>query len=166
MGGGATCYHSVTPAVAGSVHLIYSVDQKLGRKGGTRTDPQQPLKEAHSGQHHTTHFLRGWSKSTPTQSTIFHTLTSSLPARLPAIPPGSSTGLEDLCQANGGAWQKVKVMPREGAPTPTHASSTGPVSNAQLLKAKLQSQHQLAHTCTAHRRLGTPSHQIRVNWLF
>ena len=77
---------------------------------------------AHSGQHqkvhkdiddipphphhkHTTHFLRGWSKSTPTHSTIFHTLKASPPAR--AITLGSSTsltdwaGLEGLCQAKG-----------------------------------------------------------------
>ena len=26
---------------AGSVHLIYSMDRKLGRKGGTKTHPQQ-----------------------------------------------------------------------------------------------------------------------------
>ena len=30
----------------------------------------------------TTHFLRGWSKSTSTQSTTFHTLKASPPARL------------------------------------------------------------------------------------
>ena len=45
---------------------------------------------------HTTHFLRAWSKSTSTHLNLFS---------VPAIPPGSLTG---LCQANGGAWQKVK----------------------------------------------------------
>ena len=47
------------------------------------------------------------------------------------------------------------------SPPPT---STGSASKAQLQKARpnlrYQSQHQLAHT---HGRLGTPTHQIRVN---
>ena len=101
-------------ARAGSVHLIYSVDQKLGQKGRARTRPQQHHPVPQGGpfskkfrpttrspqtmpivQHslvnikrhtmmsmtfhhnHTTHFLRGWSESTSTQSTTFHTLTAS-----------------------------------------------------------------------------------------
>ena len=44
---------------------------------------------------HATHFLRGCSKFTFTQSTTFHTLKASPSATVPAIPPGSSTSLTD-----------------------------------------------------------------------
>ena len=81
------------------------------------------------------------------------------------IPPGSSTSftvLEGLCQANRVSMEKFTQS--EGTPTPTHAKSIGPTSKAQFQKARPnlrhQNQHQLTHTCTAHRRLGIPTHQI------
>ena len=135
-----------------SVHLIYSMDRKLGRKEGARTRPQHLfLKEAHSprnfdrppefhkrtlvnNKRHTMTF-----HCTPThpawvelhKSTTFHTLTVSPPARL-CLP----FHLHLLNWLLLGQWRRrgnrSKVTPRGGACTPT---STGPASNSQLQKA-------------------------------
>ena len=103
---------------------------------------------------HHTHFLHGWSKSTYTQQLFTHSLSSS--QTVPVIPPGSSTsltdwtGLEVLCQANGGGMAKVKC----------HLGARTLPLVPQLQKARpnlrLQSQHQLisAHMyCTWMTRL-------------
>ena len=79
---------------------------KLGGHAHNSTIPIHRKPTGSPQTQHTTHFLRGWSKSTSTHSTTFHTLK-------PAISPGS--GLEGLCQTNGG--EKSKVTLREGACT-------------------------------------------------
>ena len=78
--------------------------------------------------HHTndaTHFLPGWSNTSPAQSPSFHTHTDSLYSSqtVPAFPPGSSTSLTDppssAAKANGGAWQRSKVISNRGTPPPS-----------------------------------------------
>ena len=168
--------------LAASVHLVYSMDWKLGWKGARPQQHHRVSKKFASPQ--TMPIVR-WStpKGTqwrPTTSppqphnplpvwmeqvhlhriNLSHTKSLSSSQTVPALPPGSSTsltgwtGLEGLCQANGGGVVKGQRSHRERAPT-----STGPASNAQHQKARpnlrLQSQHQLAHTCTAHRWLCT-----------
>ena len=108
----------------------------------------------HPHHNHTTHVLRGWSKFTFTQSTTFHTLTASPPARLCPpfhLGPPNRTGRPLPGQRGRGgrarahaAWLRSKVAPRAGTLTST---STGPTRQAQLQKARPnlsdQSQHQL-----------------------
>ena len=89
---------------------------------------------------HQTHFLRGWSKSTPTQSTIFDSLSDC--AR------HSTWVLTSLTDWTGmeGQWRGVVKGQR---------SRPGPTSRPGLPA--------LAYTCIAHGRMDTPSHQIRAN---
>ena len=112
----------------------------------------------------TTYFLRGWSKSTFTHFTHWN------PLLQPDCAHNSLHLVNWLNRTGGplpGQWrgrgERSKVTERRCVHTLT---STGPVSHALLQKARpnlrLQSQHQLAHTCTAHRRVGTPSRQIGI----
>ena len=110
-------------ARAGSVHLIYSMDRKLGRNGGGKTHPQQhhpvpqggpfsnkfwPTTEVYNGdstgQHqndvddipwhpHHNHTTHFLRKSTSNNQQPFDSLSSS--QTVPGIPPVSSTSLTD-----------------------------------------------------------------------
>ena len=102
-----------------------------------------------------------------TFNNLSHTESFSSSLTVPAILPGSSTRTGGPLP---GQWrtcdQRSMVTPREGARTPTRATSTRPASNAQLKKARpnlrLQSQHQLISThmqCTR-----TSGHILTSNW--
>ena len=47
----------------------------------------------------------------------------------------------------------------------SRVDGANPPPHNQQPPCRHQSQHQLAHTCTAYRRQGTPTRQIRINWL-
>ena len=101
--------------------------------------------------------------------TLSHTNSLSFNQTVTAIPPGSSTsstdwtGLEGLCRANGGGVTKVKGDAERGCTHPHSGHINRATSKSQLQNWGIKKQRQLAHTCTAHGRLGTPTHQIRVN---
>ena len=85
--------------------------------------------------HHTTHYLH-----LHTINNLSHTDSLSSSQTVPAIPPTSLTdwtGLEGLCEANGGGWQMVKGHTERGRAHPN--KSTG---NAQLQKSRPNLRHQ------------------------
>ena len=136
---------SITSAAgvwAGSVHLIYSKDRKLGRKGGART--RQFLKVDLLHPHRKWVLLLWWGCGGMSSTSLcafwcwpvyywhcrgfrwveiswrmgLHTInnlsrTDSLSSS--QTMPTDWTGLEGFCQANWGAWQRSKVTPRESA---------------------------------------------------
>ena len=128
--------------------------------------PGQYQKDDIPHHSHTTHFLRGWSKSTSTQSTTFHTLTASPPARL--CPPFHLHLTEPDWKASiEGAWQKLKGYVVRGSAHPhVHINGaseqcTSPESQAQL-EASMPASISTHTHCTWTTRHAC---KIRVKWL-
>ena len=118
------CCRSVA-AKAGSVHLMYSNDRKLGQKGGARTHPKQPycswrmpiLNKNLTDHRKSTNLatntaepqwhdpLPGWN---PSQADWLY-----FSQTLPTIAPESSSSLTNRLGFGwariGGAWQRSKV---------------------------------------------------------
>ena len=146
-------------ARARSVHFIYSMDQKLGRKGEARTHPQQHHPVPQGGSFSKKFAHRKSTNNGSGQHQKAHSTTppphphSQLPAWVEQIHFCTVNNLSHTDSLSSTSWP----MEGRGKGQRSHRLAEQSRKSGASIKASI-----INHA----RQLGMPTHQIRVNWLW